>query len=240
VSLNYFINNDLYSLNDFLRFYFKLPINVIEKILPTKKRFMGDYLKSNKRTWDYNKKYLKNIENISSEFMNDSMFQDTVRLAQILDKKVNCSWSIRRLHEEHDKWSKEHREISVLLEREYQLNVGSDYRMFSELFNYKLLDKNTDLIREGMEQNHCVATYIDSVHNGRCGIYHIKGHTLELKSTLKGLYVVQFRGKHNVNAPDELRNEVEEKVKEFNEKHFIKEVNKYYQDSYINDEPLPF
>jgi hypothetical protein len=225
VALNYFINNKLYSLNDFLRFYFKLPINVIGKIIDKKNNLDFSFvnLRINKSKWDFNKKYLINIENIREEFINDPMFADTIRLAHILDKKVNSSWSIRRLHEEHDKWSKEHREITILLEKEYKLNVGSHYKIFAKLFNYTLLDKNTDLIREGMEQNHCVATYIDRVHNGRCGIYHIKGYTLELQTKFNGLYISQFRGKHNVNVPDELRNEVEEKLKEMNEKHFKKE-----------------
>lgn len=242
VSLNYFINNKLYSLNDFLKFYFKMPLPAIKVIFSDTK--IGLYrLDALKKLWNRNKNVLLNIENLRREFIDFNYFDDTVRLAILLDKKINCSWSLRRLNEEHDNWAKEHREISIRLEREYKLNVHPYFVEFSNLFNYKLLETNTQLIKEGMEQNHCVATYIDKVHNGSCGIYHIDGYTLELRNSADGLYKVQFKGKNNVNSPDYLHIEVDNKIEEYNKKYFKENkysLHKNITVAYLEDENLPF
>jgi hypothetical protein len=241
VSLNYIINNKLYSLNDFLKSYFKMPLPAIKVILSDNNITLYR-LDALKKQWNRNKNVLLNIENLRKEFIDFNYFDDTVRLAILLDKKINCSWSLRRLNEEHDNWSKEHREISIKLEKEYKLNVHPNFVQFSNLNDYKLLVTNTQLIKEGMEQNHCVATYIDKVHNGSCGIYHIDGYTLELRNSASGLYKVQFKGKNNVNAPDYLHIELDNQIEKYNKIYF--KENKFSLNlntiSYIDQNDFPF
>lgn len=239
VSLNYFINNKLYSLNDFLKFYFKMPLPVI-KVIFSDTNIALYRLDALRRQWNRNKSVLLNIENLRKEFIDFNHFDDTVRLAIMLDKKINCSWSLRRLNEEHDNWAKEHREISIKLEKEYKLNVHPNFVEFSKLYNYKLLETNTQLIKEGMEQNHCVATYIDKVHSSICGIYHINGYTLELRQTSDGLYPVQFRGKRNVTAPTELFNEIKINIEDFNKNHFKSDGIKTKITLPYSEDVLPF
>ena len=80
VSLNYFINNKLYSLNDFLKFYFKMPLPAIKLILSDTKIELIR-LDGLKRLWNRNKNVLLNIENLRKEFIDVDYFDDTVRLA---------------------------------------------------------------------------------------------------------------------------------------------------------------
>jgi hypothetical protein len=221
IPLNYIINNKLYSLTDFLKFYFKLPLPVIKEIMSvySEKNIGGYNINAIRKIWNHNKLFLTNIENLKRDFINNEFFEDSVRLAGILDKKINCSWSVRRLKEEHDKWSKEHREITYRINtrRTVPLNVHKNFVEFGKIYGYELLDTNVKLIDEGIKQNHCVASYINKVNNGWCGIYHIEGYTLELNSTVTGLYISQFKGLGNVTAPDRLFEKVGLDVSKFNE-----------------------
>lgn len=195
----------------------------------------NDYLK----VWKETKKHLINIENLKVEFITSQYFRDSTLLASSLGKKVNCSWSLKRLKEEHDMWSKQ--VTSVLLEFELirELNVAKVYREFANYSGYQLLTTNHDLITEGRLMNHCVATYVGSVDSGRSGIYRLNGYTLELvlsrpyqdieielakeRGVGQLLYVGQLKGHGNMSAPKELIEEVNSFVINFNKY----EINEY-------------
>ena len=83
---------------------------------------------------------------------------------------------------------------------------------------------------EGRKQSHCVATYVSSVENGQCAIYSISDYTLELgrkwvdNYTTSVLFINQFRGYKNCDAPKELYDMVKSELTKFNgidyENHF--------------------
>jgi hypothetical protein len=163
------------------------------------------------------------------EMIQHHLFQDACRMARILDKKVNCSWSLKRLTEEHDKWSREITFIVLSNEPVSDLIIKEVYREFAEYSGYRLLTTNIDMLGEGMIQNHCVGTYIHKVNRGQCAIYHIEGYTLEARFStywdekVRGFtkenvfHNGQFRGRKNESAPPELEARVNKKMEEFNE-----------------------
>lgn len=231
-SFNTFTRYKLYNLNDALRHVFKCPLPVIKVLLSTNEH--GNLIHRQhalhlKKMWMGIEKHLKNVENLKVELFRHHLFEDACRMAKILGKKVNCSWSLKRLTEEHDKWSREITFIVLSNEPKYDLKISEIYREFAEYSGYRLLTTNIDMLGEGMIQKHCVGTYIDKVNRGQCAIFHIEGYTLDVRySTIwdnkklamtkeSVFHVNQFRGKNNNDAPKELEATVKQKVAEFNE-----------------------
>ena len=232
ISFNTFTRYKLYNLNDALRHVFKCPLPVIKVLLSKDEK--GNLVYTNhpmhlKKMWMGIEKHLKNIENLRLEMFKHHLFEDACRMAKILGKKVNCSWSLKRLTEEHNKWSREITYIVLSNEPKYDLKISEIYREFAEYSGYRLLTTNIDMLGEGMIQNHCVGAYIDRVNSGKCAIFHIEGYTLDVRfSTIwdngkhamtkeNVFHVNQFRGRNNNDAPKELEAAVKEKVAEFNE-----------------------
>jgi len=230
MAFNSIVRYKLYNLNDALKHKFKVPTPVIKKLKVMFKDYnMVDVVK----IWKEMKQVLLNIENLKPELFQSHLFIDTCKMARTLDKKVNCSWSVKRLTQEHDDWAREITNTVLEFEEERKLNVNPIYKKFAEITGYQLLSTNRDLLREGMMQKHCVGTYISKVDNGNAGIFHIQGYTLELSyNKIIGVYNtdmsdyertryqylgdVQFRGKFNKNAPIDLHNDVNEKILAFN------------------------
>ena len=227
VAFNTFTRYKLYNLNDALRHVFKVP-------LPAIKVYLSNPIYSNRRSSDVIKSFketrnnLINIENLRSEMCENQFFLDTLKMGKMLGKKVNCSWSIKRLISEHDKWSREVADILAEFEELEYLKISKIYLDFAEFAKLVPLKTNHELLREGSIQQHCVGSYSDNVNRGSCCIFHIKGFTLELRFGTRWdmefrnqkpaeLYIGQFRGLRNVNAPNELIVSIQSKIDEFNE-----------------------
>jgi hypothetical protein len=78
---------------------------------------------------------------------------------------------------------------------------------------------------EGLKQSHCVATYKMDVNIGWSGIYSVKNHTLEIRKKSGVLIIKQFKGYKNINAPAELKEEVQKQLDFFNENYDVKMKN---------------
>ena len=228
LAYNTIIKNKLYNLNDCLKHMYKVPLPVAKMFFKHNITFA---LNGNYTTWIMSlksyRKYLINIENLKEEFILNTYFKDSLKMAKTLDKRINCSWSLKRLKQEHDDWSKEITNIVLENEPLRELNVNKLFVEFGLKYNYRLLNTNKELLYEGIRQSHCVGTYIDAVDNGDSGIYHIDGYTLELRKeqvfktdfsvSHYRLKINQFKGFNNLtNAPEELFNEVSDKLNEFN------------------------
>jgi hypothetical protein len=188
------------------------------------------------KVWKEMRKTLYNIENLKSELFTHQIFQDTCRMAQMVGEKVNCSWGIKRLTSEHDKWSKI--VTQVLLENEplMDLSIHPIFEEFAAHSGYHLLTTNHELIAEGSQMNHCVGTYSSVVNNGYSGIYRAHDHTLELKRNGDKLSISQYMGYSNVSAAASLREKVESALKTFKAS---EEYSGFYYK--VNDEDdLPF
>lgn len=217
----------LYNEREILKHIYKCPYPIAKMLSVNNGTYPSHiFLK----IWKETKKVLIKIENLKPEFLKSPYFFDTTKMAATLGKKVNCSWGLKRLKEEHDKYFKEIIEVVLEFEELKQLNIRKVYRDFAEFSGFELLETNHDLISEGKKMHHCVGTYSPTVNNGSCAIYRYKGHTLDLRymtpysfkssddKTLKKkkLEINQFMGYNNVSAPKELRDEVFAIVTDFN------------------------
>jgi hypothetical protein len=242
VSFNTIYSKKIFSLEKALKYEYKLPA-------PSAKLLHNIKLSN---TYSYRVKfiryyveYLDNVENLHNTLptYDFSIFYDTLKMAKTLNRKINCSWSARRLKEEHDNWSKEITDI-VFTEGDRKLNLSDLYIKFAEFSGFKLLQTTKEMNIEGREQSHCVATYVSKVDSGNCGIYSIKDYTLELvrewvnNYTQQVLMISQFRGYRNCEAPEELVNIVKDKLSTFNGLNY--DNMKSERDNILNGNLLPF
>ena len=215
ISLNTFVNKKLFSLKKALTYQYKCPYPVAKKINESKVYSRAiDFVK-------YYTDYLSNIESLKSSWVNEhfDLFYDTLKLAKIVDKKVNASWSFRRLKEEHDKWSEIINNI-MFLDCSREIKIDPIFEGFAEKSNCSLIETTKDLAEEGLRMNHCVSSYISDIERGVCGIYNFKKHTIELrKKKLEGvrvLYISQIVTYGNKKADEIVLKEVLVDINNFN------------------------
>ena len=214
-AFNTIINKKIYSLKDALKYQYKVPITPAKILFKFKDNHLSKYFK-------YHLKYLDNIENLQEEWFDNSVYgilQDSLKMAKTLNKKINCSWTPRRLKEEHDKWAKIITEI-LYNDANRELNIDELYKQFANETGYHLLTETKHMFEEGMRMNHCVVTYVNQVDNGSCAIFHVDNYTLQVNAHWNNgktiLHMGQFSGYSNGKVPEELKKEVEEKINKFN------------------------
>jgi hypothetical protein len=242
VSFNTIYSKKIFSLEKALKYEYKLPAPSAKLLHNIK---LSDTYSYQAKFIRYYVEYLDNVENLHNTLptYDFSIFYDTLKMAKILNRKINCSWSVRRLKEEHDNWSKEITDI-VFTEGDRNLNLSDIYIKFAEFSGFKLLQTTKEMNIEGRKQSHCVATYVSKVDSGSCGIYSIKDYTLELvrewvnNYTQQVLVISQFRGYKNCEAPEELVNIVKDKLSTFNGLNY--DSMKYERNNILNGNLLPF
>ena len=220
-SFNVIQSKKIFDLKSMLRYQYSCPYPVA--------KFVHEYTSSTRaphkyhRVWKEMRKHLINIENLKEEMFRNVLFQDSCEMAQMVGQKINCSWSIKRLKAEHDKWAKAITKIKLETEPLLALQVGKIYKEFAEHSGLQLLTTNHDLIAEGMSMHHCVGTYADRVNNGVCGIYKAFGCTLDVRKwpSVKdegehnALYINQYMDVGNQPAAKELQDRVQEMINTF-------------------------
>lgn len=214
ITFNNIIKHKLYSIDKLKKYYFKVPVPVVNILLESKlvKDYYGNKVK-------YCLDIIKQLENITSlrlDMLNNRYFTDMLTMSKTLGRKINCKWGDNRISSEHDEWSKEITNILMSSEEEIQLTLNKKFIDFSEFSGFKLLKTNKEVICEGLLRKHCVATYINKINKGVSGIYSINGFTLEL-SDYNALTNSQFKGYRNCSPPEDLVKLVNEKINEFNE-----------------------
>lgn len=176
-------------------------------------------------------KYLKNVESIKENWLLPRedihrYFHDTLRMAETLDRQINCSWSDSRLKEEHDKWSDEITEI-IYKEADRNLRIKKVFTEFRDFSNLNMLTTTKEMFLEGKKQSHCVGTYVQRVDNGSCAIFTYNKYTIEVGITVnKELYIVQCRGFRNKNADEESMAYINHLISEFNKTIQAKKIKK--------------
>ncbi len=239
LNMNVVKEKKLFGGNDINRHVMKVPNNIAKLVMESKafERF-GERSGSPIKKWQEILKYLDGIEHLRLEMLNSHLFYDTCNMAVTLGRKINCRWGMTRFKEEHDKWAREIGNILLDCEEVYKLSIRKEYILFAEFSKFKMFLTNKDLLLEGMMQNHCVGTYINRVNSGNCAIYHVDGYTLQLEikkeisqnsgDEVKSLIRIQFKGKHNYEASDELKAYVDAKIKEFNDSNVLNEVQENF------------
>jgi len=220
-------NKKLYNLKRVVRHVYCISYTTLKRIqedLPD--RINGiqdplDWLKPNIQ-------FLKNVDNIKSEWVDKKKelqtFNDAMRLAKVLNKQINCSWSTRRLNDEHVRWSNEIAEV-LYKGDQTPLKINEIYTQFAKASGYEIATTSDQLFVLGMVQRHCVATYTPQVNNGTCAIYNIDGACLELgkeykkinKDSVLQLTLRQYRGYKNGLVSPEANDKVVAAITAFNE-----------------------
>ena len=158
---------------------------------------------------------IQNLDNLNEELLLDGdLLKDSITLAYKLNKKVNASWSVRRLREEHDEWSKYYTDLVLEIANE-PLNISPVFKALNDITGGIILDTK-NLALEGKNMGHCVASYSSVINSGRTAIFHIKGHTAEITVNGNELKLRQFNGVRNISAPPLLRSELEGIISKFN------------------------
>jgi hypothetical protein len=210
VPFNTIIKHKLYNYNDLLKHLYK-------SNLPTAKFMVLNGIDA--KRYKTLLKYTTNLNETSNKVIINSssyLFNDTINMAIILNKKVNCAWSVKRLQQEHDNWAKEITNI-VMEETNRELKIKEEYIKFAQQNpDFKLIDTTKELAIEGLTQSHCVATYSNNVDNGDCAIFHINGYTAEIKLNNNELELGQFAGYKNQKPPEELKTTLENRIYDFN------------------------
>ncbi len=166
-------------------------------------------------------KYLKNVESIKEDWLQTNSsahdyFCDSLRMAETLDRQINCSWSNSRLKQEHDKWSNEITEI-VYKEANRDLKISKIFSEFRDFSNLNMLTTTKEMFLEGKKQSHCVGTYINKVDAGGCAIFTYDKFTIEISKKLnKQLFIVQCRGFKNKDADEQTMSHINKFISEFN------------------------
>jgi hypothetical protein len=212
------IKYKLFNRRKALRHIFGVPYLVAKKLIP----YLNKHTASSVYSIKHYTEYMLNIENLSNTIdeYDYVLFYDTLRMARMLDKKVNCSWSPKRLKEEHDSWSMEITNI-LYIEGDRDIKIKDIFYEFEEYSGYELIKRTKRIAFEGIKNNHCVATYVSKVESGTCAIFSLDGYTLEVGLSNpnypnSSLRLDQMRGYGNSLPPDELISEVNRFIESFN------------------------
>lgn len=175
-------------------------------------------------------KTITNIHRANLElFKNIDYLMDCCRMADSLNKKIDASWTYRRLQEEHDSMSMIVTEIIAGAD-DRSLHIDEMYLEFSAFIDYifpdAIIPTTRKLTEEGLKQHHCVATYASQIDNGSCAIFHIQGFTLQVRKNrvytdqgdiiAYGLQMGQFLGYRNQSAPEYLKVQINSLISQFN------------------------
>lgn len=227
LDLNCVVKHKLYNIKACLRYIYKVPYPVANMLSENHGTYNPwDFFKM----WKEMKKSLINVENLKASLFNDTLFKDTTLMANSLGYKVNCSWTNKRLKIEHDKMVKEVVDVILEFEELRELKIKPIFQKFAEYSGYELLTTNHELIEEGKMMHHCVGTYSGAVDGGRCAIYRVFGHTLQLNFTEdwslknnkqnKKISIGQYMGYDNSAPPSNLLEEVKTIINNFNLEHY--------------------
>lgn len=163
------------------------------------------------------------------------IMMDLVKQAHILDRKIDYMWSIKRMEEEHIKWTKDIMDVEV----NDMEDVVIDRLLPLKEFNASgmtLLTTKKEIYTEGKSMNHCIYTnYWSSVERGHYLVYHVD--FFGEQATL-GCYIadkISFNQCYrNANRPvsEELKKYVEGVIADLNV--YAKQIN------FITEEILPY
>ncbi|MGL5779988.1 PcfJ domain-containing protein, partial [Cetobacterium sp.] len=126
--------------------------------------------------------------------------------------------SIKKIREDHNKLALERR----LKYYKVRLKIGKKFDNLKLSKEFILLKTTKEIVKEGIVQNHCVASYIPEINEGKCVIYTVDynniKYTLEIGYTSKTGYCLrQIQGYSNREiVPEELIEKIKVQLKENN------------------------
>ena len=145
----------------------KVSHNLFLKSFTYKHEDLG-FISLSPRSHFLNLKHVTNADDYLKVLGGNKSFSSTVhdllKQACILDRKINLSWSNRRMNEVHLKWTKELMALELKNFERKDYNYEGELDCLPEL---SLIDNNYDLYIEGKTQGHCVYTNYESSINAK-------------------------------------------------------------------------
>lgn len=145
-------------------------------------------------------------------------------------KKLKLKMSYNKILEEH---LRQRHEMHEKNDPEYQIVMPKDsvFKRMSRRFpkNFEWITDSDRIVKEGIEMNHCVATYASKVTADECAIYHLtykkpgseydgKPYTIEVRKDRSGHYFLnQAQSPHDRGCPDEVWDYVDSYISKENE-----------------------
>lgn len=156
-------------------------------------------------------------------------YADLERQAMILGEKIDYKWSSKRMQEQHNLWTKRIMEMELdHIDDEPVEKIQPLQALMPPGFT--LLDTQKKVFTEGKIMGHCVYTnYWPSIKSGYYAAVHVdlleQSATLGLDLSSEKMQFNQMYGKYNQPVSAELKNYVQDWLKEANAqyKHIVKD-----------------
>ena len=203
---------------ELLKRYLKLTLGT-KKNIPIElfiKEFKSDFKSSDIEQNRYYKKemlFAVNYENFIlnyktfKEKIDFQLYDDLIHDAFLLKKKIDFTWSVRKVHEVHSRWSKEITAIKVSSLQKN--NVLIKYKNTLEFpKGIKILDSKKSFYEEGEEMKHCIFSndYFDKAKKKQSILLsyrRLEKGTAEIKLNEESEpKIVQFNGTRNKTLND--------------------------------------
>lgn len=183
---------------------------------------------------DAAKKILAKTNNINFEAVNIRIvLSDYVDECINMGKKLKLKMSYNKILEEHLRQQHEMREWLMRNDPEHQIVMpkNSVFKRMSRRFpkDFEWITDSDRIVKEGIDMNHCVATYASQVTADECAIYHLtykksgseydgKPYTIEVRRDSGGHYFLnQAQSPHDRGCPDEVWDYVNSYISKENE-----------------------
>lgn len=149
------------------------------------------------------------------------IFNDMVKEAQILEKKIDYKWSLNRLKEEHKAWTNEIMKVELDSLEDVMIPKIERFDRYTPN-EFTLLKSQKEVFVEGTTMKHCVYTaYWSSIKQGTYLAYHIamgkEEATLGINIYGDKLVYNQCYSRYNGSVSDILQLKVKTFVEELNE-----------------------
>lgn len=226
--------------HDLIKAYFKaVRINASPasflKLIETLAMSKVDFLRSMGTAKDVNH-FIEYVISEDKDYNKSQIINDMVQEAQILNKKIDYTWSLNRLKEEHKSWTKEIMKIEIDALDETILDYVDKFDRYTPE-GFTLLKTQREVFSEGTMMHHCIYTaYWDSIKENRYLPYHI---SINGEEATLGVYIesdcIRFNQcylKFNQSISSSLSTIVKEFVEDLNDQ--------AKKDGLLKKQSLPF
>jgi hypothetical protein len=115
--------------------------------------------------------YLVDTDNKSYERI--GLINDMIKEAQILERKIDFTWSVNRLKQEHKQWTEEIMKLEIDALDDTVVPYIENFDRYTPL-GFKLLKTQKEVFYEGKNMKHCIYTaYWNNIKNNTYLAYHI-------------------------------------------------------------------
>lgn len=156
------------------------------------------------------------VTNINDVFQDEgiAIHHDILNQAKALGRKIDLSWSSKRMNEVHNEWTHELMEVELSLLEDQVVDYKEDFSFLP--LQIELIRDRKRLFVEGKQMSHCVYTnYWPSVEKKKYMVWHVQQDngepiTVGIKINSSGYYLEQAYGLRNqITASPETRDFLE-------------------------------